>query len=349
MRNYVIEHIDIEINHRCNLACLHCSAQAIRGEVPRELETSEIRTILNSAKKIGLKKVGLTGGEPLMDIPKLEEIALFCLNDLDVPLHTHLNGTLVNNDICKPTGVLRHFEGISVSFLGGNAEIHDYITSSKGSFDKVIEACRIMVEHNLPLTCYFIPTHGTCDSYLQLVPILHTLGVKKIRPMALAPSGRARPRYRETAPTRKELSVFEEGLLSYSDSLGIKIEAGHCTRLSMPLISSLCGHGACMSGINRVHINSDGDVFSCTAASGVKELSLGNLRDNGFDIQEIWENSELVHLIRKVHEYQLEECDSCQYESNCRSGCIVNTCGTMSEEWHGNCPLMSQKMQREHS
>lgn len=346
--NEKLTHIDIEVNHRCNLACIHCSAQAVRGVTPNELSIFEIKKILSSASQNGLKKVGLTGGEPLIDIPKLNAIATFCLNELDIPLHTHLNGTLVNDDVCSQNGVLKLFEAISLSFLGGSSQIHDFITATNGSFDKVISACRLIIKHNLPLTCYFIPTHGTCESFLDLVPVLHEMGVNKIRPMALAPSGRARPKYGETAALKEELVQFEDGLLHYRDSLGIIIEAGNCTRLSMPKISALCGHGACMSGINRVHINSNGDVFPCTAASGVKELNLGNLRDNNFDIEEIWNESELVHLIREVNRHELEECESCPYESKCRSGCIVNTCGTMSEDWREQCPLTNHKLQVDH-
>ncbi len=31
MADFVLEHIDIEVNHRCNLACRHCSARAAKG------------------------------------------------------------------------------------------------------------------------------------------------------------------------------------------------------------------------------------------------------------------------------------------------------------------------------
>ena len=77
--------------------------------------------------------VTITGGEPLFDVPKMEAVARFCVDELNVPLHTHTNGTLVTEDMCQPGGVLTLFESISVTFLGGDAETHDYMTKTKGS------------------------------------------------------------------------------------------------------------------------------------------------------------------------------------------------------------------------
>jgi len=344
--NYNLEHIDIEVNHRCNLACRHCSARAAKGKTPDELSLDEIKRILVNAVPLGLKKVGLTGGEPLFDVPKLESIAKYCLEELDIPVHMHTNGTLVENDHCVEGGVLSLFEAVSVTFLGGDAETHDYMTKTNGSFEKSIKGAETCAKANLPLTCYFIPTHGTCKGFKELAKRLKTLGVKRIRAMALAPSGRARPIYGETAPTSNELQEFERDLLEIKSDLGLHIEAGHCTRLSMPGLATLAGHDDCMSGRNRVHINSKGDVFPCTAASGVRELTLGNLKKNGFDLPEIWHNSEIIKCVRRIHEGKESLCESCNREPKCQFACTVNACGTMSDEEREQCPLINSRLRK---
>lgn len=343
---YYLEHIDVEVNHRCNLACRHCSARAAKGRLPEELSVEEIKEILSKAKKLGLRKVGLTGGEPLIDVPKLEAIARFCIDELEVPIHMHTNGTLVTKDMCRPGGVLTLFEAVSVTFLGGDAETHEYMTKTKGSFGKTLRGAAIIAEAGLPLTCYYIPTHGTCSGFKELTPKLRDIGVKRIRAMALAPSGRARPIYGQTAPLDDEMREFEEDLLETSSKLGIHIEAGNCTRLSMPHLAVLSGHEKCMSGINRVHINSKGDVFPCTAASGVKELKLGNLKKNGSHLEDIWSGSEIIKLIREIHNGGISACAKCSRTPKCKTGCTVNACGTMSEETHEMCPLVNPKLRK---
>lgn len=339
MAESVLEHIDIEINHRCNLACRHCSARAAKGRSVEELSAKEITRILSGAKKLGLRKVGLTGGEPLVDVPKLEAVARFCIDELEVPIHTHTNGTLVTEDMCRPGGVLALFEAVSVTFLAGDSETHDYMTRVNGSFEKALRGAAIIAEAGLPLTCYYVPTCGTCRGFRSLTPRLHNIGVKRIRAMALAPSGRARPIYGQTAPPAEEMREFEKDLLEAGSRFGIHIEAGNCTRLSMPHLAVLNGHEKCMSGINRVHINSKGDVFPCTAASGVKELRLGNLKKNGSDLEGIWSNSEILRLIREIHNGGIPACAKCPRTPKCKAGCTVNACGTMSEETRRICPL----------
>ena len=335
---YLLEHVDIEINHRCNLSCKHCSARAVRAKSGvNELSVDELKRILFSAASLGLRKVGLTGGEPLVDTKKLETIARFCLNDLGVPLHTHSNGTLVTSDVCKQGKVLSMFESVSVTFLGGNAESHDSITQVKGSFKRSFDGAQIIAGADLPLTCYFIPTNQTCREFKTLAVELHKVGVRRIRAMALAPSGRARNIYDKTVPDTSEMQVFERDLLQIGAKLPIHIEAGHCTRLSMPGLSILAGHDRCMSGLNRVHI------FPCTAASGVSELKLGNLRDNGFDLKGIWLNSPLVKNIRALQKRALDGCKTCSRTVKCYDTCMVNVIGTMSSAERKACALFREE------
>jgi radical SAM protein with 4Fe4S-binding SPASM domain len=339
--DFLLEHVDIEINHRCNLACRHCSARPVNRRSTDELSIEEIKEILTKAKALGLHKVGLTGGEPLFDVGKLEEISRFCVGNLSVPIHTHTNGTLIVNEVCQPGGVLALFESISVTFLGGNSDTHDHMTAVRGSFEKTFRGAVTVSRAGLPLTCYFIPTHGTCSGFRKLAEELWRIGVTKIRAMALAPSGRARPIYGQAAPLEEELNQFGNDLLEISGRLGIYVEAGNCTRLSMPRLGILEGHDRCMSGINRVHINSKGEVFPCTAASGVKELTIGNLRKNGMNLKDLWFKSDLIKKIRCLHEGKLPVCEKCTREPKCKSTCMVNACGTMSETERENCPLVS--------
>jgi len=114
----------------------------------------------------------------------------------------------------------------------------------------------------------------------------------------------------------------------------------------MPHLAVLNGHEKCMSGINRVHINSRGDVFPCTAASGVKELRLGNLKNNGSDLEKIWRGSEIIEIIRMIHNGGITACQNCSREPKCRAGCTVNACGTMSEETLTMCPLANPQLRK---
>jgi radical SAM protein with 4Fe4S-binding SPASM domain len=238
------------------------------------------------------------------------------------------------------TGILTFFEAISITFLGANAKDHDELTRQTGSFESALRSTKIIVDSGLPLTCFFVPIHSRCDSFDSLAEKLADLGVAKIRALALAPSGRARSIYPEAVPNNNEIARLEGVLQEARNHYGMCVEAGYCTRLLIRRLAVLSGHERCTSGLNRLHINFEGDVFPCTAASGVEELKIGNVKESELNLEVLWQESPKLNVIRSVHSGLLPECDECSQEPKCRDGCMVNTCGTMAKKLQIHCPLL---------
>lgn len=332
-------HIDIEIGHSCNLNCIHCSACAGAADSEKALSLTEIMEILRNARSVGLSRVGLTGGEPLMDMEKLIAVVDYCHDQLGVLIHIHTNGTLVNETMVKAGGVLTLFEAISVTFLSGDAQSHDRLTGKRGAFEQAMFGARVMAEAGLPLTCFFVPFREMCGNVGHLVQELVDIGVKRIRVLALAPSGRARPIYREHVPDTNEIRQLETSLLDRAAVLGLDVEAGYCTRQLLPRVSALSGHETCTSAINRLHISFEGDVYPCTAASGVDELKVGNVRQCGLRIDQLWRESRKLDAIRSARLGLLAECRTCTTKQQCQHACIVNVLGTMDQSVRNRCPL----------
>jgi len=70
-----INYLRISVTDRCNLRCIYCMPpegvpQISHSEI---LSYEEIRTVVQAAAELGIKKIRLTGGEPLVraDLPKL--------------------------------------------------------------------------------------------------------------------------------------------------------------------------------------------------------------------------------------------------------------------------------------
>ncbi len=336
LNQYKLKHLDIEITKSCNLHCLHCSAD---GGNEGELSTEEIIRVLEQAKKMGVEKIGLTGGEPLCVLSKLESIARFTANELSIPLHMHTNGTLITDALAKGNGVLTLFESISVTFLGSNAEVHDLMASRKGSFGMLMDGIRLITGAGLPLTCYFVLFSHVGPGYGLLVKMLHSIGVNKFRLLALSPSGKARSVYGRYAANGLQARNFQEMLLDTANELPVSIEAGYCTRLIMPKVKILKGHEACMSGKDRLHINAHGDVFPCRAASGVREFRLGNVREGDYQLSRIWNDSDKLRLMRDISLGKIQACIGCPNSRDCRYGCLVKIFGSGYREIPENCPF----------
>lgn len=104
-----------KITWRCNLRCAYCGVSARRGA---ELATEPLVKMLRDAADIGMVRVNLSGGEPLLrrDLGVL----IRALSDWGVSVGLDTNGALVPDRL----GDLKGIASATIS-LDGDAEIHD--------------------------------------------------------------------------------------------------------------------------------------------------------------------------------------------------------------------------------
>jgi len=69
-------HCHFQITRKCNFRCMSCCVWKNSGKNKTELSLEEIKILAENLKKIGVKSVALTGGEPLLrqDLPQIIEI-----------------------------------------------------------------------------------------------------------------------------------------------------------------------------------------------------------------------------------------------------------------------------------
>ncbi len=63
--NREITNIRISVTQKCNLDCFYCHKEG-ENSTKYEMTVDEIETITKIAKKLGIYKIKLTGGEPLV-------------------------------------------------------------------------------------------------------------------------------------------------------------------------------------------------------------------------------------------------------------------------------------------
>lgn len=291
---YKLEHIDYETTKACNLRCVHCSAEAGEGSVP---DMDFIRKNLQAGSKLGLKRVGITGGEPFLFPRELSDLIDFSFDELKCPVHIHTNGQLVSENLNLLSKRREKIENLTFTLLGYKGT-HDDNCNLEGVYQKVREVTMPVLNLGIPLTIFLIPMS---NNYLELpkaVREFYEAGVRRFRVMALAPGGRAKDNYETLSLNEEQSSEFLEYAICLQKELGLEFEAGHCTRLVYPQLKSLKHHSSCMSGVNRLHINADGYVFPCTASSGFVEMNVGNLHKQS--LEEIWEKSSRLRDFRNL-------------------------------------------------
>jgi len=280
-----------------------------------------VKKTLQEAKSMGLEKVGLTGGEPFLNREKLMQIAGFCRTELNTPIHIHSNGTLISKEDAK---WIKHMEAeITIAFYGNTSLIHDNITGKKGSFSSTVSGLKNLVHAKANTCVFFVPMKQNLHSVGPLIEMVQDEGVQHFRVLSLSPTGRAKAQFETLELSEEDTQVLNDELSSVKKKTNIEINCGFCTSQDLPGVSILKGHEQCFAAENRIHIDTVGNVFPCTASSGRIIFSAGNLQMPENSLKSIWNDSPLLQFFRNFHKNPPKKCAICSKHSVCMSGCRV--------------------------
>ena len=206
--NRRIEYARISITDRCNLRCRYCmSENGIEKISPKDVLTyEEIIHVTKIFSQLGIKKIRLTGGEPLLRKNICELIAaLKNINGIDqVTLTT--NGILLSKYL--ENLISSGIDGINLSLDTLDAKIFSELTR-RDLFSKVIESFQTLIDANfLNIKINSVLIHGINDrEILKLVELAKNNPIK-IRFIELMPIGCAENFI--GVPTSEIFKVIEE-------------------------------------------------------------------------------------------------------------------------------------------
>jgi MoaA/NifB/PqqE/SkfB family radical SAM enzyme len=129
------------VTGRCNMRCVFC--EWWKTDTP-ELSTKKALAAIDSVCSLGVPFFDLSGGEPMLrnDLITLAKRAAShgCL----VSMNT--NGTLLNEN--RVSEVADNFDLVVVS-IDGPKEVHDKIRGVAGTYDKAVEAIKLLKSHGV--------------------------------------------------------------------------------------------------------------------------------------------------------------------------------------------------------
>jgi radical SAM protein with 4Fe4S-binding SPASM domain len=231
----------------------------------------------------------------------------------------HTNGSLIDEETAKK---LKQFDVLTtISIYSMKEQINDLITNKKGSLVQSLKGVRNTIKNKLDLHIFIVPLKHNVFHIKDSIIKLNQIGVNNFRILSLSPTGKAFDIYDNISLNKIEIEKLSNDLNYLNDNYDVNIECGFCTHQSLPELSYLKGHDQCYSGKNRVHIDSLGNVYPCTAASGRIIFSTGNIRNAS--IQDIWYESPLLQFIRRFHNERPSKCQNCTKYDECMGGCRV--------------------------
>ena len=309
----------VVLNLDCNLACPYCYEGYYRGA--KYLSPSVARKIIDHIvdEQIGRGrdvKIGFYGGEPLLSIPMIREIARpvqDAARERGVAFSFALttNATLLTRAVVEELRPLGLTEAIVT--LDGTREIHDRqrpFVSGKGSFDLIVANVKAVCDlitiqlggnfsreeyREFPLLLDHLLAEGITPDMIgmvQFAPVTPKSG-KTVgsEPHGGCVSG-SEPWVIEAAPFLRE-ETLKRGFTTYQPTMA-----------------------ACIIEFeNDLVVNYDGTLFKCPAFIGWPELSIGTF-DGGIADYSVSHNLDV---------WKNDECLDCPYLPICFGGCRLLT------------------------
>ncbi len=134
-----VEYVRVSVTDKCNLRCVYCMPLDGLDWLKREslLSYEEIASVLRTLAGMGLEKVRITGGEPLVrkDLPRLVEMVAEIPGIVDISLST--NAVLLGDQAqaLRDAGISR----VNVSLDSLQEDRVDAIARRPGSFGRIME------------------------------------------------------------------------------------------------------------------------------------------------------------------------------------------------------------------
>ena len=313
-----------EITYACNMRCIHCGTSA---GVPRsdELTTDESLALIDELAELGCRGLTISGGEPLMrkDWPVLARRS----KERGIGTYLISNGFMVDEKIVEQFMDIG-FGNIGISF-DGSKDVHNYIRQRKTSYDKALNAMRLLHEAGQRFEAVTQVSRVNIDDLDHIRQDLIDVGASEWRIQMTTVTGRMQK------DMVMDLQLYErliDKILEFkedNDRLPVDVgeNIGYYGCKGSKLLDDVPYFG-CYAGTRVAGICSNGDVKGCLSQQ--PEFVEGNIRDSSFT--EIWNDPNKFLYNRKfTQETATGACHDCQFLPLCRGGCMTTSVSASGE------------------
>ncbi|HSK61024.1 MAG TPA: pyrroloquinoline quinone biosynthesis protein PqqE [Actinomycetospora sp.] len=299
-----------ELTHACPLACAYCSNPLELTKRSDELGTDDWRRVLDQATELGALQCHLSGGEPLLRRDVVDIVA----HASGLGMYTNLVTSAIG--LSRPRAeALREagLDHVQVSIQADEAVLSDRLAGIS-SFDKKIEAARLVKELGWPLTLNVVLHRQNIDRIEAILGWVSELGADRVELANTQYYGWALRNRAALLPSREQLERAEvvtraarERLRDRTDV--IYVIPDYYSRYPKP----------CMGGwgSRQLVVGPEGNAWPCLAAHELP-LPRANVREH--DLAWIWRSSPLFSAFRGT-DWMPDPCASCERREVDLGGC----------------------------
>jgi len=311
----LISSLQFELSSRCNERCIHCYIPNEKKNKGFDMPTAKVKSILDEFAAMGGIHVTLSGGEAFLH-KDLIEIARYCREkDLKISILSNLIA-LKDEQIAALKEI--NVSLIQVSLYSMEPEIHDFITTVPGSFERTKSAIEKLVAADIPIQISCPIMKANRHGYDKVLDYARSLKIKVQTDYIMMARSDL-----DTDNLANRLSIEEtEELLrdiilhdtQYRDSTLQQLPVTDEIKFDLERFKK---QPVCGVGYDNCCITANGDVYPC---AGWQDYVLGNVYKQS--LEEIWENSDRVKELRKITQATFPQCLECDARDYC-ARCLV--------------------------
>ena len=325
-RNYLSAPMQVyyDLTTKCNLRCTHCYTESGCNR-KGELSIDEINKWADELISLGVFKVSIGGGEPLIH-PEVEQVfRAFRSRDISVSVST--NGLLLKQ---KNWAEKFHDIGmrtISISLEGGQKDTYESVRG-KGTWNKFIENLKYFSATYKKRYAFRVTiTKETVGDVRKILELAKYFGCYAVKFKYLQYGGRAISNPELFPSPNKSRQVVEQAL-KLSGDIGIKVmvpgyfgigslktTVNRYIPLTVDGTMPYRNNFGCGGGSKGVYVYPNGDYSACVSMGPL--YTSGNVRN--YNLEEIWVKGIAFNRMRSIRAE--EPCLSCKHLETCMGGC----------------------------
>ena len=320
-QDYLLQHdrehprlasLQFELTSRCNERCIHCYIPNSKKNAGFDLSFEKFCYIIDQYVDMGGLHVTLSGGEALMN-KHIKDMLRYCREkDLQISLLTNLIS--LTDDLVL---VLKevNLSLIQVSLYSMDAEIHDKITTVKGSWEKTKNAIEKLYAADVPVQISCPIMKANKDGYKLVMKYAQSLKMKSMTDYIMMAQADLDTNNLANRISLKETEEVIHDIIEYD--LDYKNETLNQEPTTNTPIEEQMNMPLCGAGINDLCVTVNGDIYPC---AGWQNYVVGNVFKT--PLKEIWENSEQLKAVRRVTWKDFPQCLECEARDYCNM-CLV--------------------------
>lgn len=306
---YMPRALHLELTEACQEKCIHCYNFCREAKyVPKHISYEDIEFYIKGFKDIGGTHIILTGGEPLLVIDKLlYALDLALENNMTVNINSNMMAASKENlNKLKNHGV----EHILTTLFSFDPKTHDYISSTKGAFNKTWRGIYNARDIGIRFSINMIVNKFNNTHVYQTGELLNRLGIKKFIANRIIPSS-----FNKDIISEKQARLIVSDMLKLEHKYSMNIST--CRMIPYCFFSDIndchkyTHFRGCNAGKRHMVVGINGSTKACVHES----LNYGNVKEIGF--KQAWKN--MYKWRRK--DFLPKVCQECEFIDLCEGGC----------------------------